>query len=164
MEKSIQERLQIVDQVLGHRLLMTKPLKAGTLKNKAIAGRCTGYSFQIDNLSYRGIWVSTLEDIELTVDGSPVPKSDLLFCIHGLTIPIDNLGGHSEVFWGGRDDGIISVNKVGGLAPGDHKFEIIIKKRADFGHSYGEGLQGYEDATEFHQPAVIKDEIIYTIN
>ena len=106
MKKTIQERIAVIDQILGMRQLMTKPLKAGTLKNKDIAGRCTGYTFQLDNLSYRGIWVSTLEDIELLVDGQPVAKSDILFRIHGLTIPLENLGGHSEVFWGARDEAI----------------------------------------------------------
>lgn len=163
MEKTVQERLEIVDKALGFHLLMTKPLKAGTLKNKSFGSNCTGYTFQIDNLSYRGIWVSTIEDIELTVDGEKVPKNAMLFCIHGMKIPIDDLGGHSEVFWGAKDDGILSVNKVGGLKAGDHKFEIVIKKRADFGHSYGEGTQGYETATEFHNPAVIHDEIIYSV-
>ena len=163
MEKSVQERLEIINNLLVFRMLMTKPLKAGTLENKRFGNSCTGYTFQIDNLSYRGIWVSTIEDIELTVDGEKVSKNDMLFCIHGMKIPIDDLAGHSEVFWGATDAGILNINKVGGLKAGDHKFEIVIKKRADFGHSYGEGTQGYENATEFHNPAVIIDEIIYTV-
>lgn len=165
MAKSYEERLKIVQDILGGgmRMVMTKPLKAGTLKNKVFGSSCTGYTFEIDTLSYRGVWVSTLEDIELTVDGEKVPKSDMLFCVNGLKIPIDNLGSHTEVFWGARDKAVINVNKIGGLKPGDHKFEIVIKKRADFGHSYGEAEQGYEDAIEFHNPAVIKDETIYTI-
>ena len=163
MGKSIQERIEIVQSLLGIRMLIAKPLKAGTLKNKVFGRSCTGYTFEIDTLSYRGSWVSTIEDLELTVDGERVSKSDMLFCVNGVKIPIDDLGGHTEVFWGARDAGIINVNKVGGLKPGEHKFEIVIKKRADFGHSYGEAEQGYENATEFHDPVVIKDEIIYTM-
>ncbi len=164
MTKSIQERLDIVNNTFKFGMLMTKPLKAGTLKNRTIGDSCTGYTFQIDNLSYRGIWVSTIEDIQLVVDGETVSKRDMLFCIKGMKIPIDDLGGHSEVFWGGRDEGLLSVNKVGGLAPGEHTVEIEIIKRQDFGHSYGEGAEGYEDAKEFLNPSVIKDKIVYTVS
>ncbi|MGI6334718.1 MAG: C-glycoside deglycosidase beta subunit domain-containing protein [Saccharofermentanales bacterium] len=163
MKKSVQERLEIVDQVIGSRLLMTKPLKADSLRNRVFGDSCTGYSFQIDNLSYRGIWVSTIEAIELKVDGEAVAQEDMLFCIRDLKIPLVALGGHSEIFWGSRDEARISVNRVGGLKPGAHHFEILIKKRADFGHSYGEGEQGYEDATEFHTPLEIRDQTTYVI-
>ena len=162
--KSIEERKKIVMPILERRMGgFTKPLKAGSLKNKVFGNSCTGYTFQLNTLSYRGVWVSTIEDIELTVDGEKVPKRDMLFCVRGLKIPIDNLGGHTEVFWGPEDDAIINVNKVGGLKPGEHKVEIVIKKRSDFGHSYGEAEQGYENATEFHNPAIIKDESVFTI-
>jgi hypothetical protein len=163
MLKSMQERMEFVKSRIGVKLLMTKPLKAGTFKNKVFGKSCTGYTFEIDTLSYRGSWVSTIEDIELTVDDEKVPKSNMLFCVNGIKIPIDDLGGHTEVFWVARDAGVIDVNKIGGLKPGNHKFEIVIKKRADFGHSYGEAEQGYENAKEFHNPEVIKDTIVYTV-
>jgi hypothetical protein len=163
MTKTIQERIEIIQNLLGLNTIIAKPLKAGTLKNKVFGKSCTGYTFEIDTLSYRGIWASTIEDIELTVDSEKVSKSDMLFCLNGLKIPIDNLSGHTEDFWGAKDTAVVNVNKIGGLDQGDHKFEIIIKKRADFGHSYGEGEQGYENASEFHNPAIIKDEIIYKI-
>lgn len=163
MGKSLQERMAYVETQKSMNMLMTKPLKPNTLKNKVFGTSCTGYTFQIDTLSYRGSWVSTIEDIELTVDGERVQKSDMLFCVRGLKIPIDDLGGHTEVFWGVADPGVINVNKVGGLKPGSHKFEIVIKKRRDFGHSYGEAKQGYENATEFHTPEIIRDTTVYTV-
>lgn len=163
MEKIIQERIDIVQKLINARSLIAKPLKADTLKNKIFGTSCTGYTFEIDTLSYRGSWVSTLEDIELMVDGERVSKSDMLFCVNGLKIPIDDLVEHTEVYWGAMDAGIINVNKIGGLCPGSHKLEIAIKKRADFGHSYGESEEGYEDASEFLNPALIKDEYIYVI-
>lgn len=163
MAKSLEERMEFVQNQKGMSFVMTKPMKPGTLSNKTFGKSCTGYTFEIDTLSYRGSWISTIEDIELTVDGRKVPKSDMLFCVRGLKIPIDDLCGHTEVFWGVTDPGILSVNKVGGLKPGTHTFEIVIKKRADFGHSYGDAEQGYENATEFHNPEIIRDTAVYTV-
>jgi hypothetical protein len=161
--KSIEERLAVVKSTSSYNRVFTKPLKPGTCKNRVIEKSCTGYTFQIDNLSYRGIWVSTLEDIELTVDGVKVPKSDMLFKVHGLNIPIEEMVHHSYVFWWAKDQAIVSVNRVGGLPKGDHKFELIIKKRQDFGHSYDDGPGAYDRAVEFHKPQTIIDECVYTI-
>lgn len=163
MAKTLEERMQIADRILSRGMSMARPLKADSLKNKVFGDSCTGYTFELGTLSYRGIWVSTIEDIELKVDGEVVPKCDMLFYVNGMCFPIDDMVSHTEVFWGVLDKGVVNVNKIGGLSKGEHKFEIVIKKRADFGHSYGEGLEGYENATEFHNPAVIRDEITYTV-
>ncbi len=162
--KTMEERRGIVDAVLGHnKLQIAKPLKPGTCHNRMIDGSCTSYEFQIDTLSYRGIWISTIEDIALTVDGESVPKSNMMFFCNGIGYSIDDMVSHTENFWGVLDPGMLRVYKVGGLSKGEHKVEITIKKRADFGHSYGEGTQGYENATEFHTPEVITDSCVYTI-
>ena len=71
--------------------------------------------------------------------------------------PIDALVRHSEIFWGTADACEISVNKIGGLAPGQHKLEVEILKRQDFGHSFGEAEEGYEEAEELKTPELIKD-------
>lgn len=163
--KSYEERTAIINDILFGQapMLMTKPIKAGTLKNKTIGDACTGFTFQIDNLSYRGIWVSTLEGIKVTVDGQEMPQSSLMLCLNGVKYPIYDLESHTEIFWGARDICEISVNMIGGLSKGEHKIGIEILKRADFGHSYGEGEDGYADAHEFHTPQKMADEAVFVI-
>ena len=163
--RSYEERKAIIHNILFNQvqMLMTKPLKAGTLKNKVIGDACTGFTFQIDNLSYRGIWLSTLEGIKVIVDGREIPQSDLMLCLKGVKYPICDLESHTEIFWGARDICEISVNMIGGLSKGEHVVGIEILKRADFGHSYGEGKDGYENALEFHTPQKITDETVYVI-
>lgn len=165
MTKTLDERMGIVKKIIFEQpgMLMTKPLKEGSLKNKNIEGCCTGYTFEVDNLSYRGIWVSTIEGIRIVVDGEEVETSDIMLSLKGMKFPVCDLLGHTEVFWGARDRCVINVNKVGGLSKGKHTVEIEILKRADFGHSYGEGEEGYENATEFHHPEVIKDQAVFVI-
>lgn len=165
MAKSLEERMAIVKEILsaGPSMDMPRPLKAGTLKNRVYGGCCTGYTFEVDNLGYRGAWISTIEKLTVKVDGETVPESDILVCIRGMKIPVCDLGGHSEVFWDARDRFAINVYQVGGLAPGEHRVAVEFIKRLDFGHSYGEAEQGYDEAVEFHNPWVIGDEAVFTI-
>lgn len=128
------------------------PLKAGSLRNLAFGGAPIGFELGLNNLSYRDINISTLEDIRLTVDGVPVDRDRVLFRIHQLSVVIDNLAHLGDVTWGATDDVRLTVYQLGGLEPGEHTVTIEIDKRADFGHSYGDGAEGWERATEFHQP------------
>lgn len=161
--KSMEERRAIVEPLLHSTMVQTKPLKAGTCKNRVIDGCCTSYEFQIDNLSYRGVWISTIEDIALRVDGVDIPKSHMMFFCNGIGYSIPDMVTHTENFWNCLDTATLRVYQVGGLPSGDHQFELTIKKRMDFGHSYGDGLEGYDTATEFHTPEIIHDTCVYSI-
>ncbi len=168
MTKSVQERIQIADEILNRGgLILTDPLMPHTLKNKTFGdGACSGYTFRLNNLSYRGVWLSTIEKLELTVDGEPVPQADMRLCLGIFSCTIDDLKTNTDVFWGVTDECYINVNKVGGLAPGEHQFEIMILKRNDFGHSYGEGtdLERYRrEAVELQNPVLIRDRAVFTI-
>lgn len=165
MKKNLEERMNIVKKILFGEptMLMTKPIKKGSVKNKDICGCCTGFTLDIDNLSYRGTWISTIEGINLYVDGEEIPENVILICINGMKIPVANCSGHTEVFWDPQATCSLSVNKIGGLTPGEHKISIEIIRRPDFGHSYGENYEGYNDAYEFLNPEHIKDEILFTI-
>lgn len=144
-------------------MLMTNPIKRDSIKNKDIGGKCTGFTFELDNLSYRGVWVSTLEKIELTLDGEKISNGVMLLSIKDMKLPLSTLAGHTEVFWGAEDKCAIEVNQVGGIPEGEHTLQIKISKRPDFGHSYGEGEEGYEQAAEFVNPEIIMDEATFKI-
>lgn len=157
MLKTTEERMKIVNQILfgsgGMRII--RPL-AG-VENRMTGGACTGYRIKINNLSYRGAWLSTIEDVRLTVNGEDVDRDNISVELNGVLYPVDSLEGHTAVFWGLEDDCFLSVNKVGGLAAGKHMIEVAIVKRRDFGHSYGEGEEGYDQAIEFLNPGTLTD-------
>jgi len=134
------------------------PIKEGSLTNRNICGVTTGYTFGLNNLSYRGIWLSTFEDIKIMVDGSEVLQENVVLSIKDMKIPVRDLSGHSEVFWGAEDVCGLIVYQIGGLAAGKHKIVIDLKRRNDFGHTVGNGTQGYEEAQEFLNPLHIRDE------
>ena len=164
--KSVEERMKVVKEIVGRKgglPSFCNPLKAGTLKNRDICGVITGYTVELDNLSYRGIWVSTIEDIRLTVDGEEVPQDIMVLKVKDMNLPLRDLGGHTEVFIGATDPCRILVYKLGGLAAGEHKVTLTITRRNDFGHTVGNGTEGYEEALEFTHPGTITAEQTYVL-
>ncbi len=153
MEKSIEERKKVVEAILNKGgFFGASALVEDSLENRVIEGVTTGYSIRLGNLSYRGVWLSTVEDIELTVDGEKIPHDHIMVELNGNKYSICDLVNQTETFWGAKDSCRVIVYQVGGLAKGPHKIDVVVLKRSDFGHSYGEGTEGYEEAVEFHTP------------
>jgi len=161
--KSIEERMAIVEPLLGFSFVTGRAMNPGGIQNRVIGGSCTSFDIPLNNLSYRGVWISTIEDISLQVDGEDIPKSNMMFFCNGINYSILDMVGHTENFWGCRDQAVLRVYRIGGLSKGQHTISLTIFKRSDFGHSYGNGTEGYEDAHEFHQPSEIKDSCTITI-
>lgn len=158
---TIQERMEIARQLLEKPSAIGRfisPIQEGSLQNHCVCGVVTGYEFTLNNLSYRGIWLSTFEDIQITLDGERVPQDQVVLCLKGMKIPPRDLPGHSEVFWGATDVCQILVYQIGGLSQGTHKVEIDLVRRNDFGHTVGNGEEGYAEALEFLNPMKIHDE------
>jgi len=163
MDKSLEERVEIVNSIIFNQvmMLMTKPIKY--VKNKMVGDACIGIRIGINNLSYRGIWMSTLEDIKISVDGKEISRGKMYFKLDGNTYPVSALEAHTEIFWGIESEAEVIIYEAGGLAAGKHIVEVEIFKRPDFGHSFGEGTEGYKDAFEFNHPDDIKDSLEITI-
>ncbi len=167
MAKTVEEKIAAIDAALSFGGFMGSELvRPGSLENKIICGCRTGYRFRLNNLSYRGVWISTLENIRLIMDGEEVPHCDMSIKLRDFACQVDETGNNTDVFWAAKDECWIIVNKVGGLKPGEHTLEIEISKRNDFGHSYGEGsdVEGYRTrALEFQHPEVGKQTLVCVI-
>ncbi len=167
MAKTIEEKIAAIDAATDFGGFMGSDLvREGSLKNKVICGARTGYMFRLNNLSYRGVWLSTLENIDVWMDGEKVPHCDMSFKLRDFSCQVDETGNNTDIFWAAKDECWVIVNKVGGLKPGEHTLEVEIAKRNDFGHSYGEGsdVEGYKArALEFQHPDVAKQTLVCTI-
>ncbi len=111
-------------------------LVEGSLQNRRIGDACTGYSFEITSFGYRGIWVSTIEDVTLKVDGEEIPKDQIILSVNGKKFLAPQLSELFAEFWHPLERAKIIVYKVGGLAPGEHEVEMSIRRHNDFGYSH----------------------------
>ena len=69
---------------------------------------------------YRGISLSMLEEIEVSVDGETLPQENVLITVNGKTYDLQQRENEVAERWEMVDDAILTVKKVGGFAVGEH--------------------------------------------
>lgn len=80
---------------------------------------------------YRGLGLSMIENIEVTVDGEVLPREAIRFSVRGKTYTLDQMETVYDDRWNfGEKAQIIALN--GGLAPGQHKVEMAVRYRVSY--------------------------------
>ena len=87
-------------------------------------GEVTGFQFKARLPYYRGIGISMIEDLAVTVDAQRFPRQALRITLHGNTYTLDAMEGEYEDRWEFGEEGIVTVQNPGGLTPGLHKIEL----------------------------------------
>jgi hypothetical protein len=81
---------------------------------------------------YRGLGLSMIEDIQVTVDGEAMPRASVRFSVRGKTYTLDEMETVYDDRWNFGEKAKITVLKDGGLAPGPHKLEIAVRYRVSY--------------------------------
>ena len=79
---------------------------------------------------YRSLWLSAVDDVEVTVNGTPVPKDRLRFELNGRSYRIEELPEQSETLWfvADRPDVVAQLDDV--PAPGEKlTVEVVLVMR-----------------------------------
>lgn len=85
-------------------------------------GQITGYEFQFKAQYYRGVTLSIVRDIKVTVDGTEEPRENLRFTVNGETFTLDEMSTvvDSDYRWEFGEFATVSVLRDGGLSAGSH--------------------------------------------
>ncbi len=85
-------------------------------------GKVVGYEFQFKAQYYRGVTLSIVRDIQVTVDGEKAAPEDIRFTVNGETFTLDEMTTvvDSDYRWEFGEFAKVSVMKEGGLAKGSH--------------------------------------------
>ncbi len=90
-----------------------------------------GFSFLGRLPYYRGLGLSMIEDIQVTVDGIVQPRETVRFSAHGNTYTLDEMETVYDDRWNfGEKARIIVLN--GGLAAGDHQITFAVRYRVSY--------------------------------
>lgn len=81
---------------------------------------------------YRGVSLSMLEEIEVSVDGETLPQQDVLITVNGKTYDLQQRENEIEERWEMVDDAILTVKKAGGFASGEHTVGLKINLRIGY--------------------------------
>jgi hypothetical protein len=114
-----------------------------------VAGNATiGYEFKIKYPSYRGVFLSCIEQLEFFVDDRPIDKNDIFFYLNGKQFLIDELPELFKEYWYISNKATIRVLDTRGIAAGSHKIRVFMKHRVPYTGYFGEYLVLDSDVTK----------------
>ena len=101
-------------------------------RNTATEGGADGYELGIRLPYYRGLGLSMVESIDLTVDGTPVPAESLTLTVHGNSYAVNDLATVFDDRWEMGEIATLRVSQPGGLAPGSHDVSVAQRLRISY--------------------------------
>lgn len=118
------------------------------IENVVVNGRSIGYEFRIKYPSYRGVYLSCIEDLSFTVDGRSISRSDVVLFLNGKQFLIDELKDLYKEYWFVREKATVRVLVDGGIADGSHEVRVYMKHRVPYTGYFGQYLVLDSDVTE----------------
>ena len=91
-----------------------------------------GFEFDIRIPYYRGIALSMIEALEVTVDGQEAPRDAVRFVVRGKAYTHDELEQDAETRWEFGEAATLAVAWPGGLAPGEHEIRQATQLRISY--------------------------------
>ena len=118
------------------------------ITNVVVEGITIGYEFKIKYPSYRGAFLSCIEDLKFKIDDEEIDKADVYFYVNGKQFLLSELSECFKEYWFVRDKATIRVMKDGGIAAGEHKVNVYMKHRVPYTGYFGEYLVLDSDMTD----------------
>jgi hypothetical protein len=81
---------------------------------------------------YRGLGLSMVEDIQITIDSEVIPRENVRFSVRGKTYTLDEMETVYDDRWNFGEKATISALKPGGLAAGPHTLEMAVRNRVSY--------------------------------
>lgn len=91
-----------------------------------------GYEVQLRIPYYRGLYMSCVEVIDLTIDGEKVSNDDMLITVKGETFTFAELPTVINHRWEMTETITVFVKKAGGLSKGEHKVKAFVSLRISY--------------------------------
>ena len=91
-----------------------------------------GFAFDARLGYYRGLGLSMIEDLAVTLDGEPQPRAAVFFEQQGKSWSLDAMEEAYDDRWEFGAIATIRVTRADGLAPGDHSLALKEKLRISY--------------------------------
>ena len=118
------------------------------IENVQVADTVIGYRFKIKYPSYRGAFLSCVEDLRFKMDGAEIPAGQITFHLNGKDFLLSELPECFKEYWFVRDAATIFVRQPGGIAAGEHSLNVYMKHRVPYTGYFGQYLTLDSDVTE----------------
>lgn len=117
------------------------------IKNVEVDGVVTGYEFQIKYPSYRGCFLSCIEELKFKLDGKELDDTMVYFCLNGKEFTIAELADLFREYWYVRTPATIRVTQFGGISKGEHELNVYMRHRVPYTGYFGQYLTLDSDRT-----------------
>ncbi|NKI98829.1 hypothetical protein FHW92_000875 [Novosphingobium sp. SG707] len=101
-------------------------------RNHGPQGARDGFELRLRLPNYRGMRLSLLDGIDVTVDGEFFGHEVNSLILHGKTYDLEDMRKATAVSWAMGDFGSVFVPKAGGLAPGIHHLKVAARVRSPY--------------------------------
>jgi Domain of unknown function (DUF6379) len=81
---------------------------------------------------YRGLGLSMVEAVDLTIDGHQVPPARTTFTVHGNTYTFDEMPGVLDDRWEMGERAQLAFETGEPLAPGEHDIAVSVRLRISY--------------------------------
>lgn len=95
-------------------------------------GNTTGFALLARLPYYRGLGLSMVEDIAVTVDGQAVPRQDVRLALRGRSWSLDEMEACFDEKWNFGEKAQVLVTRPGGLSAGAHQIDLAIRYRVSY--------------------------------
>lgn len=102
------------------------------LQNVVENGEVIGFQFGARLPYYRGLGLSMVEDIGISVDGEAIPREQILFSLRGRTWTLAEMEAEIEERWEMGEVATLIVQRPNGLTSGEHKIELREQLRISY--------------------------------
>lgn len=104
----------------------------GSLRNVGPSDAPSGFAFEAKLGYYRGLGLSMVEALDITVDGEAVPREAVRFDEGNGPLSLDEMETAFDRRWPFGAPATITVERDGGLAPGEHSLEFSQQLRISY--------------------------------
>ena len=111
-----------------------------TVSNLVCDSKCYGYKFHVRYPSYRGTFLSCIEELKATVDGKEIKETDLRFELNGKEFLISELQELHREYWYIMDIATLKVLNNKGLSAGLHNIGLTLRHRIPYTGYFGKCL------------------------
>jgi hypothetical protein len=107
-------------------------INAQSVRNTGPAEAPDGFAFQAKLGYYRGLGLSMIEELAVTVDGQELPREAVRFDEGGGPLTLDEMETAYDRRWGFGTEATILVTLSGGLSKGEHELALRQKLRVSY--------------------------------
>lgn len=118
------------------------------IKNVDVEGAKVGYEFNIKYPSYRGVYLSCIEDLKFKIDHEFVDPSKVYFLLNGKQFLLSEIPECYKEYWFVRDKATVRIVQSGGIEPGQHEVNVYMKHRVPYTGYFGQYLTLISDRTK----------------